>query len=194
MSGEHTYFFVCGAAKSGTTWLQRLLDAHPQVVCSGEGHFVEKLALPILQIKEQYNRVLAQAAEVVYEGKPYYQQLGDPDLVPHIRSFIISLMKRRLKPDARAIGDKTTRYYEFLDHLKGLFPCARFLHIIRDPRDIAVSSLYQGMRNGHPDALVVGSTLRRHLLFSAMDNWLKAVEEFGRFSASHPGRCLEVRY
>src|ERR1700676_1346960 len=31
-------FFVSGAAKSGTTWLQLLLDAPPEVSCRGEGH------------------------------------------------------------------------------------------------------------------------------------------------------------
>ena len=32
---ECDQFFVCGAPKSGTTWFQRLLDAQPEVVCSG---------------------------------------------------------------------------------------------------------------------------------------------------------------
>jgi hypothetical protein len=134
MTVEPAYFFVSGAAKSGTTWLQRLLDAHPQVVCSGEGHFVESLALPMMRIKKPYNEALAQAADVVYAGKPYHLKLDDHDLVPHIRSLIITLMQKRPKPGARAIGDKTTTYYYFLDHLKILFPDARFLHIVRDPR------------------------------------------------------------
>jgi LPS sulfotransferase NodH len=194
MTVELTYFFICGAAKSGTTWLQRLLDAHPQVVCSGEGHFVEGLALPMMRMKDPYNEALARAANVVYEGKPYHLKLNDRDLMPHIRSLIITLMQKRLKSGARAIGDKTTSYYQFLDHLKILFPDARFLHIVRDPRDVAVSLLYQGLRNGHSDALVVGSARRRYQLHSAMQNWLDAVEKFARFSAAHPTRCLEIRY
>src|ERR1700722_16518864 len=32
-------FFIGGAAKSGTTWLQLLLDRHPAISCNGEGHF-----------------------------------------------------------------------------------------------------------------------------------------------------------
>jgi LPS sulfotransferase NodH len=190
---ESTYFFVCGAPKSGTTWLQRLLDAHPQVVCSGEGHFVEELVLPIMRIRDRYNQVLAQADDVVYEGNPYHPKLSDRDLVPHIKSLIITLMQKRLKPGARAIGDKTPRYYDFLDRLKILFPDARFLHIVRDPRDVAVSLFYHGARRGW-DTLVVGSAMRRHLVFSAMQNFLDAVEKFARFSAADPTRCLEVRY
>ena len=32
-------FFVVGRAKSGTTWLMRTLDAHPEIACRGEGRF-----------------------------------------------------------------------------------------------------------------------------------------------------------
>lgn len=32
-------FFLVGAPKSGTGWLMKLLDAHPEVFCRGEGRF-----------------------------------------------------------------------------------------------------------------------------------------------------------
>src|SRR5215210_5260554 len=32
-------FFVVGRPKSGTTWLQRMLNQHPEVICRGEGWF-----------------------------------------------------------------------------------------------------------------------------------------------------------
>jgi len=32
-------FFVLGVGKSGTTWLQRMLDQHPEILCKGEGWF-----------------------------------------------------------------------------------------------------------------------------------------------------------
>ena len=41
-------FFLVGVGKSGTTWLQKLLDGHPEISCNGEGHFVDVL-LPQLQ-------------------------------------------------------------------------------------------------------------------------------------------------
>ena len=39
-------FFVAGAQKSGTTWVQRMLDAHPEILCAGEGHFMDALGAP----------------------------------------------------------------------------------------------------------------------------------------------------
>jgi hypothetical protein len=37
-------FFAGGAPRSGTTWLQLLLDSHPEVCCRGEGLFQKHLA------------------------------------------------------------------------------------------------------------------------------------------------------
>src|ERR1700679_327913 len=37
-------FFVGGAPRSGTTWLQQMLDAHPEICCRGEGLFHKHLA------------------------------------------------------------------------------------------------------------------------------------------------------
>src|SRR5262249_22705935 len=32
-------FFIVGQAKSGTSWVMRMLDAHPEVLARGEGRF-----------------------------------------------------------------------------------------------------------------------------------------------------------
>jgi hypothetical protein len=32
-------FFVVGLGKSGTSWLMRTLDGHPEILCRGEGRF-----------------------------------------------------------------------------------------------------------------------------------------------------------
>jgi hypothetical protein len=36
---DRQFFFVIGMPKSGTTWLQLLLDAHPEIQCHGESQF-----------------------------------------------------------------------------------------------------------------------------------------------------------
>jgi hypothetical protein len=39
---ERPPFFIVGHGKSGTTWLARLLDAHPEILCLWEGRFFNK--------------------------------------------------------------------------------------------------------------------------------------------------------
>jgi hypothetical protein len=44
---ERQLFFVGGAPRSGTTWVQHVLASHPDVSCRGEGHFLHFLAEPM---------------------------------------------------------------------------------------------------------------------------------------------------
>src|SRR5215204_4110862 len=37
--GNTPVFFVTGVGKSGTSWLMRMLDSHPEILCKGEGRF-----------------------------------------------------------------------------------------------------------------------------------------------------------
>lgn len=188
------FFFICGAPKSGTTWLQRLLDEHPSLVCSGEGHFIEKLARPILQAGVEYNKHLALVAERVYEGKPYYPPLGQQRLIEVVRTLVIDLMSIRVKPGVLAIGDKTPRYTDFLEPLRSLFPDAHFIHITRDPRDVAVSRLHHALRAGYADALNASTAIHLELITNAARAWLQSVEQFSAFREKYQDQCLEVRY
>ncbi len=51
-------FFICGVARSGTTWLQLLLDAHPEVACRGEAHFFSSFYDKLVQAFEEHNAYL----------------------------------------------------------------------------------------------------------------------------------------
>jgi hypothetical protein len=51
-------FFVGGAPRSGTTWLQHVLDSHPAVSCRGEGLFQQALADKLQAAMTERRRVL----------------------------------------------------------------------------------------------------------------------------------------
>jgi Sulfotransferase family len=44
---ERQLFVVGGAPRSGTSWLQHILDAHPDISRRGDGHFLHFLAEPL---------------------------------------------------------------------------------------------------------------------------------------------------
>ncbi len=52
--------FVVGCAKSGTSWVQHLLNAHPHVVIDGEGRFAWRLTPLLRQSIAQFNQHLMQ--------------------------------------------------------------------------------------------------------------------------------------
>jgi hypothetical protein len=188
-------FFVSGAPKSGTTWLQRMLDAHPEVVCSGEGHFVEQVISPVVKMKAAWNAKLAMDAERVFEGRPYYEAITDADVAPLARNLILGVMGKRARGKAvKALGDKTPRYTHGLEALAALFPQAKFIHIVRHPYDVAVSLLHHGDRFGMERSLTLGSDQHLQLATNSANAWSQAQALVAAFDAAHPGRLVQLRY
>lgn len=185
---------MCGAPKSGTTWMQRVLDAHPEVCCSGEGHFIERFTGPLAQVVRGYNEDLAIETDQVYQGEPYYQPVSQAEFDAVARAFILSRLSSRAGPEARWVGDKTPRYTHQLEQLNRLFPEARFIHIVRDPRDVAVSRMGHSHRVGLWDVFRPGSQQHRDAVEATILGWKEAVAKVAAFADAHPGRVHEVRY
>jgi hypothetical protein len=187
-------FFACGAPKSGTTWLQRVLDSHPEVSCSGEGHFIQQLSAPLAQVIRGYNQELGVVAQGVYEGQPYYEPVSQREFDAMVRGFILARLTARASAETRWVGDKTPTYTRNLDQLLRLFPEARFFHIVRDPRDVAVSRMFHSKRAGAEEATTMGSEQYRQTVEGAVRMWRAAVTAVDAFAATHPGRVCELRY
>lgn len=190
--------FVCGSPKSGTTWLQKILDAHPSIACAGEGHFVEQIVNPMVRLLRDYNGKLRQVDERVFQGQAPYQPLSEAEIVRIVRDLVARLMLRQQPPAGTEwLGDKTPRYTQGLKELKVLFPSARFIHIVRDPRDVAVSRLFHAKRAGYEDALTPGSDSYYELVGNAASAWAQHNGTVAAFAAAAPVNAtmlLQLRY
>jgi len=207
MASEHDqFFFVCGHSRSGTTWLERLLDLHPQINCTGECHF----------------EVLRQAFDT-FTTRPWHLASGPPMkdeaeacFADTVRRCMASLADR--KPGASWIGDRTPR------PLRSFLPGSPHILLVRDPRDVAVSyTIHQLNTNGldiqrepfkssmqgkreqllgnpayfdeHPEAMFDDERWVRHIAHRwarRMDKDLAALERFRIGEIA--GRAMMVRF
>ena len=136
-------FFIVGAQKSGTTWLQKSLNSINGIHCLGEGHFIDKLLMPVAQSRHDYNQLMQVVQQRVYEGNGFYGPITDQEFTGVMRSWILNIMVRNSRVPQNAIvalGDKTPANSFHIPALKQLFPRSRFIHILRDGRDVAVSA------------------------------------------------------
>ena len=136
-------FFIVGAQKSGTTWLQKSLNSIEGIHCLGEGHFIDKLLMPITQTRYEYNQMMQVVQQRVYDGDGFYGPIPDQEFFSLMRSWILQIMIRNAgapKESILALGDKTPANSFHITTLKRLFPGAQFIHILRDGRDVAVSA------------------------------------------------------
>jgi len=136
-------FFIVGAQKSGCTWLQKSLNSIDGIHCLGEGHFIDKLLMPVAQTRHEYNKMMQIVHQRVYEGHGFYGPIPDQEFLSTLRSWILSIMIRNAKApqdQILALGDKTPANSFHIPTLKQLFPRSRFIHLQRDGRDVAVST------------------------------------------------------
>lgn len=188
------YFFVGGAPKSGTTWVQRSLDLHPQIVCSGEGHLHEFIVRPMAEMFANYNVKLSAVGEIVYEGQPVCPPLTRRDQIEATRAILALLMGRRSKPGARMIGDKTPANAKMIDDLAVLFPEMKFISVLRDPRDVAASRLGHVRRIGRHEVSDRSSDLYRQVVEAAAIDWRLVVDRTQTFAETKPAQIITVRY
>jgi Sulfotransferase family len=187
-------FFIGGAAKSGTTWLQLLLDRHPAISCNGEGHFATYLIPRLITAADEYNQDIDWKNETIFGELPGYPRLSED----HIGFLWASAIALQLKAQAgaravRLIGEKTPDNVRFFALLADAFPTAKFIHIVRDGRDCAVSGWFHNLRVSPDWTREQFGSIDEYVVALAAE-WAGNVEAGAEFADQQPARALTIRY
>lgn len=162
-------FFVAGRAKSGTGWLMKLLNFHPEVLCKGEGRFFgrgrENENLKNMQTGETVLRRKIQPSSLhrAISSSEYLRLwiersvwTRNDDLDEHLNNLTrvainYFLLQDLAETGKRMVGDKTPLGTpEILKDIGEIHPQAKVIHIVRDGRDQAASwmhHLWKGARD-----------------------------------------------
>ncbi len=180
-------FFVVGCQKSGTTWMQALLNAHGQIACRGEGHLTDSLFLSLKQAIDHHCKVQTEHGRA--EGEHLLP--GVDDLLAVTRLLGDQLLARYLAQEddhasITAVGDKTPEYACGMPILAKLYPGAKFIHVIRDGRDAAVSGWAHLERTGAQHSF---ATFADYAAYFAQHHWTQYITH-----AQHVGRQIDDRY
>jgi hypothetical protein len=176
--------FVVGAQRSGTTWVQRLLGAHPLVAAGQESHLFSGYLAPLWQ--RWWDERVARAAGSRRIGLACY--LTEDELVAALRRFAGQALGKlaAARPGARLVAEKTPDHALHLPLIALLFPRAALVHVLRDGRDV-VASLCDAHRRGW------GRGWAPARAAEAAQRWADWVWEIRRQSAFF-ARYVEVRF
>jgi hypothetical protein len=144
------YCFIVGAPRSGTRLLGRLVNAHPDVAVIHEARFVpgwfrhrrgvtpEGFVTP--ELVEKLAR-FERFEQLQVEREQLEQLFAGREELPY-SAFVTELFDLHGKAlGKRLVADKSPRYVRNIPTLHELWPQARFVHLVRDGRDVALSVL-----------------------------------------------------
>src|SRR5688500_1921999 len=142
MPEEAPPFFIVGSARSGTTLLRLMLNAHRDVAVPPESRFITEIqhrdgsirADDLLSALGSHKRF--QTWDLPLEA---VRDEIDRDPVPFADGIAATYRVYARVHGKTRWGDKTPRYVEHIPFIAELFPQARFIHLIRDGRNVALS-------------------------------------------------------
>ena len=148
---------LAGFPRSGTTLLENILDAHPEVVCSDERDFAAKELFPRWQRSGGTTRSLCAALRSVksldcQQGQRQYRNVMEWYLGEPLRG------RRHI--------DKNPHYTMTIPGFFRLFGDLKVLLAVRDPRDVVLSCFmtYLPLNPVSVQFLSVASVARRYVL------------------------------
>jgi hypothetical protein len=184
--------FVVGHPRSGTTWLFEALEAHPEAAGVFESWmFHERLGFAGLFDPAFWDEDIARENERKI-GRPLgLATLIDRDeLRADVRALAARWLARGLGPGDRYLIEKSPIHVHFADVIAEVFPEARFVEIVRDGRDAAVSAV-SASRSWNPRLVRGGGSTR---VRDVAVEWNAAVEAGADAGRRLGDRWLRVRF
>ena len=179
LSSDEAPFLLVGAERSGSTLLRLMLDSHPQIAFVEEFEYATELvgddgAFPD---PATFGNHLQTSRVFATSGFRHDPELSYQDL---LNGFL-----RELKEAKGATIVGATVHFGFSRALH-IWPDANFIHLIRDPRDVAPSVINMGWEAN---------------MWWALNKWVEAEDEWDRLLRGDganqglaPNRHLTIRY
>ena len=140
---------IVGTPRSGTTLLRAMLDSHPDLAITPETYFLVGLAKsPRFSLsRSRFNRERFLEDLFSHPRFPLWglaeadvrNELAARTVSSYTEAFRVLYLLYANQAGKTRAGDKTPWYVRHIDFLHQLLPEARFIHMIRDGRDVALS-------------------------------------------------------
>lgn len=153
--------FIVGTPRSGTTLLSMILNKHSAIRISPETHFFfecvsRKYPITLKKLVNQ-NEILARRLVNNPLSKDFKKKLIEDIIFPNFdwsqdslslldmqssgKQFLEFLLEHdAVRHNKTVFGEKTPGHLFFVPSIKQLFPRAKIVHIIRDPRAVSLST------------------------------------------------------
>ncbi len=134
MVSNSSPIFILGVPRSGTTLLSFILDSHPNIAVGRETLIMKGIQQILCDAKGNDDTTLL--------FRNWYQRYGleRPQFLEYIRNFLTEFFSDYArKCGKQRWGEKTPLHMHYVELIREIFPDAKLIHIIRDPRAVCAS-------------------------------------------------------
>lgn len=151
MKDNVQFLFIVGRGRSGTSLLQTILNTHHRIAVAPEAQFImflqKKYQRKILtpDVRKAFLKDLWQEKRLqnwnldTYELEKSIIKLEKPSYAEICKEVYKAYGISKGKFNLKVVGDKNPHYALYLHKLIKIYPYAKFIHIVRDPRDTVLS-------------------------------------------------------
>ena len=167
--------FLIAPPRSGTTITAALLNAHPQILMTNE-------TAVFIDLEERIRKSIAGAKMGVAYGKSFHTLWAEhisENAKWLIETYYEKIAEIESKQALRYWGDKHPHFLQCIEFVDQLYPQAKYIYLVRDPRD-TICSL---------------AKMRKIRIKQATKLWRIFVAVFEKFVLdTGPSRVITVRY
>ncbi len=174
----HRLALLCGHPRSGTTLLEQVLDSHPEITSAEEISIFHDHAYPVLLRNARPN---ANVFTVLDSAQPGVLQQARANYFRCMENFLGSPLGNRLLVDKNPI--LTMLIISFVR----IFPEAKLLVALRDPRDVCLSCFMQSLTLNQSAAAFL-------TLEGTVEHYVHLMTMHRTVAQKLPNPPLEVRY
>jgi hypothetical protein len=148
--------FIIGCGRSGTSLLSRMLNNHPELAVPFESHILHTF-YPLLDKYgdlSDFSNIRLLIRHILKTGpiRLWHPPLDEKLVLKHIQEYNFGgvfegILKTYMSMEGKKYwAEKTPHNVNFIKEILQIFPSAKFIYMVRDGRDVAIS--YQEARFG----------------------------------------------
>ena len=187
-------FFIIGSGRSGNTLLRSILSGNSDISIPPESYRIP-FAIKKFHIfnNRDWEDIVPQVLKEFEDCKEFYtweiditdvqkrlEDIADSKrTLSNIFDELFCTYTEKHSPGSKIWGDKTPMNTLYLDWVGTVFPRSKFIHIIRDGRDVASSYLKME---------------RYDTILEAANRWINSIESAQSFGSKIKENYIEIRY
>ena len=187
-------FFIIGSGRSGNTLLRSILSGNSDISIPPESYRIP-FAIKKFHIfnNRDWEDIVPQVLKEFEDCKEFYtweiditdaqkrlENIADSKrTLSNIFDELFCTYTEKHSPGSKIWGDKTPMNTLYLDWIGTVFPRSKFIHIIRDGRDVASSYLKMD---------------RYDTILEAANRWINSIESAQSFGSKIKENYIEIRY